>query len=125
MKLRRPDEDARREERIAQGIIVDACDGIERALGWYSYLDSNLSCPFSAECRIARPTSPLTVGQRVEVIGMPSEHECEQEIFVTIRWRGARLAVPLAQLHPIDTGDETTQAVEDWLYWFDRGYSFG
>jgi hypothetical protein len=125
VKLRRPDEDAEREERIAQEIIVDAYDGVERALSWYSYLDSNLGVPFTAECRVARPISPLKVGQQVEVIGMPPEDECERDVFVTIRWRGNELAVPLAQLRPVDADDETTQAAEDWLYWSDRGYSFG
>jgi hypothetical protein len=123
-KLRRPGEDSQREERIAEEIIVDSYDGVERALGWYTYLDSNLGVPFTAECRVARPISPLKVGQQVEVIGMPPENECEREMFVTIRWRGTELAVPLAQLRPMDADDETTQAVEDWLYWSDRGHSF-
>jgi len=50
--------------------------------------------------------------------------DCLHELFVIIPWRGAELTVPLAQLEPIDADSETKQAVEDWLYWVERGYSY-
>jgi hypothetical protein len=112
-----------REERIAMEIVVDAYDEIERALGWYYYLDNMLSFPFRAECIAKRATSPLRVGEKVEVIGMPSEEDCEHEMFVTIRWKDDSLAVPLAQLRDIDADAETRQAIEDWHYWVRRGYA--
>lgn len=30
----------------------------------------------------------------------------------------------LSQLEVIDAGDETREAVEDWLYWSKKGYQF-
>ena len=67
----------------------------------------------------------LLVNDEVDVIGMPDEDECEHEMFVTMRWEKDGLAVPLSQLKPISYTDaETRQAVADWHYWVQRGYTF-
>ena len=55
---------------------------------------------------------------------MPPEEECEREMFVLMRWERRGLAVPLAQLEVVHADDTTRQAVEDWHYWLDRGYTF-
>jgi hypothetical protein len=107
-------------------IIVDAYDEIERAMGWYYYLENQLRFPFTATCVVARPTSPLRPKDEVRVIGMPREDQCSHEMFVTIRWdRDQGLAVPLSQLKPTGNADEETmQAVADWHYWVRMGYEF-
>ena len=110
----RTKENKAREERILMEIVVDAYDETERALGWYYYLKDNLGFPFKAKCIVERPISPLNKGEEVEVIGMPSEDECEKEIFVTIKWRKRSLAVPLSQLSGIKVDEETEEAIEDW-----------
>jgi len=79
---------------------------------------------FTARCRTKRTISPLLVGDEVDVIGMGPADECAHEIFVFMRWEHAGLAVPLAQLAVTDGDAQTWQAVEDWLYWVDRGYRF-
>ena len=38
------------EDRIEMEIVVDAYDQSERAMGWYYYLQDNLTMPFKAEC---------------------------------------------------------------------------
>jgi hypothetical protein len=93
-------------------------------MGWYCYLDDQLTFPFTARCTIKRAISPLKVGDEVEVIGMAPESECEHEMFVTIRWNKEGLAVPLAQLKLLRADRNTRQAAEDWLYWVNRGYEF-
>ena len=104
-------------------IVVDAYDTHERAMGWYYYLQDQLKFPFTATCIAKRAISPLRVKDEVQVIGMPGEDECEHEIFVTIRWETDGLAVPLAQLAPINTAHRATKrAVEDWHYWVKMGY---
>lgn len=114
-----------REDRIAMEIVVDAYDSEERATGWYSYLEDQLTFPFTACCISRRVISPLRVGDEVEVTGMPPEEECKHEVFVMIRWEKYGLAVPLSQLKPIKETDETTrQAVGDWHYWLKQGYCF-
>ncbi len=55
---------------------------------------------------------------------MASADACENEMFVTVKWQGRELDVPLAQIEVIDGDDETREAVEDWHYWIDRGYGF-
>ena len=115
-----------REERIAMEIIVDAYGAEEQAMGWYYYLESTLRFPFTAICNSKRAISPLLVKDEVDVIGMAPEEECENEMFVTIRWERDGLAVPLSQLTPIsETDAETRLAVEDWHYWVQMGYQFG
>lgn len=113
-----------REERIEMEVVVDAYDEAERAMGWYCYLDEHLTFPFSARCSAKRVTSPLGVGEEVPVVGMPSERECEHEMFVKIRWNGTNLAVPLSQLEIVGANEQTREAVADWHYWVKRGYQF-
>jgi hypothetical protein len=127
-KARKPDKperDESREERIEMEIVVDAYNEVERAMGWYSYLEDTLNFPFLTRCIQERPVSPLRVGDEVEVIGMATENECEREMFVETPWEHKRtLAVPLSQLE-VTQGDEATkQAVEDWHYWVEMAHEF-
>ena len=122
--MSRIEKDEVREYRIDMEVVVDAYDEVERTLGWYYYLDEKLRFPFLAKCKTKRAISPLMVGDEVEVVGMPSEEECEHAMFVTIRWEKEGLAVPLSQLESIDADEQTREAVDDWNYWVDRGYQF-
>ena len=116
--------DETREHRISMEIVVDAYNESERAIGWYYYLEDKLNFPFLTECKAKREISPLRVGDEVKVIDIPSEEECEHEMFVTVKWKGESLAVPLSQLQVINADDETREVVEDWHYWVDQGYIF-
>jgi len=116
---------AKREHRIEMEIIVDAYGPEEQAMGWYCYLEGKLQFPFAAKCIAERAVSPLRAGERVEVVGMAPEDECEHEMFVEIPWEDRRLAVPLAQLKPVAKVDrDTKEAIADWHYWLDQGYMF-
>jgi hypothetical protein len=120
--MTRQAKDDEREERISMEIIVDAYGPEEQALGWYYYLDENLHFPFSARCVARRTISPLEPGDKVEVVGMPPEEDCEHEMFVLIRRKSHPLAVPLMQLEGIEVDEETQQAIEDWHYWVNQGH---
>ena len=96
-------------------IIVDCYGEDERAMGWYCYLQDKLAFTFLAQCIAKRATSPLKVGDEVEVLGMAPDEECEREMFVVVRWEREGLAVPLSQLEVIHADDETEQAACDWL----------
>lgn len=120
--MTRPDKDAEREERISLEITVDAYGPEEQAISWYYYLADKLAVPFTARCITERPTSPLKSGDKVKVVGMPSEEVCEHEMFVLIEWQSRELAVPLMQLEGLQVDQETEQAIADWRYWVDRGY---
>ena len=117
-------KDPKREHRIEMEIIVDAYDEAEKALGWYYYLKDNINFPFSARCVLKRATSPLQMGDEVEVLKMAPEDECEHEMFVVIRWaKGFNCESGTA--NPSFAADsETKQAVEDWHYWIKQGYQF-
>jgi hypothetical protein len=117
-------ENEEREERIIMEIVVDAYGEEERALGWYYYLEGVLQFPFEAKCIAARASSPLRVGDQVDVVEMPPEDECMHEMFVNIRWERRPLAVPLSQLQAIKPDPQTKEAIEDWHYWVARGYEF-
>lgn len=115
-----------RENRIVMEIVVDAYNPEEQAMGWYYYLDDNLAFPFQAKCISDRRSSPIKAGATVEVIDMAPEEECLQEMMVEIRWdEEDTLAIPLAQLQPIDTDEQTMEAVADWHYWVAQGYELG
>jgi hypothetical protein len=115
-------QDEEREQRITMEIIVDAYGPEEQAAGWYTYLEDHLHFPFTARCLVERSTSPLAVGDEVEVVAMGDVEDCEHEMFVRIRWERRPLAVPLAQLEGTQVDEETEQAIQDWHYWVNRGY---
>jgi Calcium binding len=119
------EKDAVREERIMMEVVVDAYGAEEQAMGWYYYLADNLNFPFKARCIAGRGTSPLNVGDQVDVVKMAPEDDCLHEMFVEIRWSGQTLAIPLSQIEPIETDDTTCEAIEDWHYWVACGYEFG
>ena len=124
-KPKKPERDKTREERISMEIVVDAHGEEEQAMGWYNYLENKLKFPFLSRCINERATSPLRVGDEVEVVGIAPEGECEREMFVEMPWEHKRtLAVPLSQLKVVHGDDETQQAVADWHYWVEMGYEF-
>jgi hypothetical protein len=120
MARRRRDDDF--DHRLDWEIIVDANGPDEQALGWYYYLENHLRFPFKARCIVERSTSPLGVGDVVEVRGLPSEEVCEHEMFVNIAWQKRLLAVPLIQLTGLAVDEGTEQGIQDWHTWVDRGY---
>ena len=120
--MTRQAKDDAREERINMEIIVDAYGPEEQAMGWYNYLDDRLHFPFSARCIVRRTTSPLELGEKVEVVGMAPAEECDHDMFVLISWKRRQLDVPLMQLEGIQVDEETQQAIEDWHYWVNQGY---
>ena len=44
--------------------------------------------------------------------------------FLAAKGQGRKLAVPLAQLTPVDPDESTEQAIGDWHYWVAEGYLF-
>jgi len=123
-EMTRLDKDEAREQRIHMEITVDAYGPEEQAISWYNYLDDTLQFPFSARCVALRPTSPLELEDKVEVVGMAPAEECEHEMFVLIQRKQRQLAVPLMQLEGVQVDKETQQAIEDWHYWVNRGYEW-
>ena len=51
-------------------IVVGANYEAERAVGWCYYLEDKLIFPFKAKCIVTRKTSPLVIGEEVEVTKM-------------------------------------------------------
>ena len=114
-----------REERIDMEIVVDAYDTEERAMGWFYYLEDKIAFPFTAECYTADTRSPLLIGEQVVVSSMAHEGDwLGQDMYVEISWDNRTFSVPLAQLKPISTDDDTLEAIEDWHYWKRKGYLF-
>ena len=111
------------EERITMEIIVDAYGPEEQAMGWYYYLKDTIEFPFSAVCCERRSISPLKIDDKIVVVGMADEVECEKEMFVAILWGNNDLAVPLSQITLTSSVSESTkEAVDDWHYWVKMGY---
>ena len=117
-------KDESREERIHMEAVVDAYGPEERAMGWYYYLDDKISFPFSAECVAVDKRNPLELKERVTVVRMAGEDSCGHDMYVDVSWRDKVLAVPLAQLNPLDADEDSYEAVDDWHYWVKRGYMF-
>ncbi|WLE98009.1 MAG: calcium-binding protein [Candidatus Electrothrix communis] len=122
--MTRVQKDEERENRIDLEVVVDACDKVERAMGWFYYLAEQCEFPFQARCIVERSISPLLVDEEVEVLSEAPAEECEKELFVKIQWKEHQLAVPLSQLSVIEASSTSRQIVEDWQYWVQQGYEY-
>lgn len=125
-------QDEVREERITMEIVVDAYTAEEQALGWYYYLQKTLQFPFMATYMMQRRGAAEKEAKPVKVINMAVEEECENEMFVEVEWDGDVLPILLEEL-TFTSGDselseekdaKTQEAIEDWHYWVNRGYTF-
>jgi len=118
-------ENKDREERIANEVTVDAYGSEEVMVGWLTYLQDNLACPFHADCIAEMKFSPLRKGEKVTVLELvDADENLGGDFFILIEWSRRKMGVPLAQLKPLKGSKETQQAVEDWQYWKARGYQF-
>jgi hypothetical protein len=105
-----------REERIASDVLLDTETDEERATAWYFYLDSRITFPFQAV---------LDGDEEVEVISLSVEEDCLDEMKAEVRYSDSFGEEPftalLVDLEPVDADDSSTEAVEDWQYWWERG----
>ncbi|NJK38947.1 MAG: calcium-binding protein [Oscillatoriales cyanobacterium RM2_1_1] len=121
-------EDEAREQRIDSEVIVDAYTEEEQVLGWYYYLDNKLSFPFQAKWSGDSATDKKAV-KTVQVVGMPPEEECMNEMQVEVQFLDTRgkdtFSVPLANIQPVKVDANTAEAIADWHYWVEMDYAFG
>lgn len=123
--MKRIPENKACENRIRDEVIVDCYGSDEVSMGWLTYLQDSLACPFEAECIAEKKISPLRKGERVTVMELLDDEEYfGGDFFVRIEWMGRKMGVPLTQLKPLKVDKETKQAIEDWQYWKGRGYQF-
>jgi hypothetical protein len=106
---RRAAEDEIREDRILFEIVVDAYNETERAMGWYYYLQDKLEFPFSGRCSASRTTSPLKIGQELQVLALAPEDDCMVEILVMVKAGRSKTAVPLDQIDCLSKNEDTCQ----------------
>ena len=127
-KPEKPKRDEEREARILMEIVVDAHDEEERAMGWYCYLQNILSFPFLTRCINERATSPLRVGDEVEVVGMAPEDEREKEHIrgesLPEMYKRTFSGAAVTVLKVVHGNEQTHQAIDDWHYWVGMGYEF-
>ena len=65
----------------------------------------------------------MQAGDKIEILRMAPERECEHEMFVETSFDNRMLAIPLSQVKPVNqTDEETMEAIADWHYWVSRGY---
>lgn len=107
-----------REERIEREVLVDTYNGEEQRLGWYYYLEDNLKFPFKA----------MWKNEEIEIVSMSEEDDCLEDMYVEVKYQEEDLedtfSISLSEIDPIDSDSKTLEAIGDWKYWLDRGYSF-
>ena len=113
-----------REHRILYEAVVDCYDEVERAMGWYYYLERTLAFPFQARCQDVRKTSPLAAGEIVRVVSLADEDNCMNDVMVDVEYDRGTISVPLAQLTCTTQRKATLQGIGDWHYWVARGYRY-
>jgi hypothetical protein len=68
--------------------------------------------------------SPLQKNEKITVLKMADMDSCGNNMFVIVEWQNRQFGVPLEQILPINSDEETLEAVKDWQYWVERGYQF-
>ena len=117
--------DEYREGRITMRAVVDAYGAEERAMGWYHYLEGEISFPFQALCLKRKVKSPLHKDGFYSVKRMADVDDCVRDMYVMVEFDDDELAVQLSQLEPIgELDDESREAICDWHYWCEHGYQF-
>lgn len=105
-----------REQRINAEVLADADTDEERATAWYYYLDRQVTFPFQAT---------LDGDEEVEVISLAVEEDCLDEMKMEVRpsdvFGAEAFTALIIDLEPLDAEDESTEAIEDWQYWWERG----
>ena len=114
-------KDSKREKRIDYEIVVDAYHEEERAMGWYYYLEDNLNFPFSAKWLDSRNPEKE---KNVNVIDLSSTDDCLHDMFVEVEYKNEQYSAKLKHIKAIDVDEATQTAIEDWMYWVERGYQF-
>ena len=108
--------EALREKRIANEVLVETETDEDRATAWYYYLDGKVTFPFQAT---------LDGDDDVEVISLSVEEDCLDEMKMEVRHSDSFGEEPFTalvmELEPLDADDDTTEAMEDWQYWLERG----
>jgi hypothetical protein len=109
---------------VINEIVVDAHDAEERAIGWEAYLDDVLTFPFEALCVKEVIISPLKKDEKIAALKMAPFDCCRNGMFVIVEWQNRQFGVPLEQILPVDSDEETVEAIKDWHYWVEHGYQF-
>ena len=112
-----------REDRIIMEVVVDAYDEMERAMGWYYYLEDRLNFPFAAKWLTGNGDSEV-----VKVVGMPIEDDCLEDMLVEVAYQEDGVedvfTLSLREIQPLTEDAATQEAIADWHYWLARGYEF-
>lgn len=114
--------DTSREQRIAAEVIPYAKTDEDQENVWYYYLEDKLNFPFKAKWKSEGRRSSPTEGAAVEVLGMASENDCTEDMFVEVLYQKEVFSVSLTDLEIVAADSATQEAIADWNYWMSRGY---
>ena len=78
-------------------------------------------CPDKARAARFRPALPHHTVLQLLAARVAIEDACEHDMFVQIRWRGRKMAVPFSQLEAIGADESNQEAIGDWHYWVAQG----
>jgi Calcium binding len=106
----------KREQRIADEILLDATTPQEQISAWYRYLKSRLSFPFVATYQDSG-LGPLAGGAQIQVIGLARPELCVDSIYVRVMDGQQSIVLPLARLSAREAQAEDADPLADWNYW--------
>jgi len=111
-----------RKDRIEDEVFVDCYDEYEMAMGWFYYIEDNLTLPFKAKVLENSGINGLEEGEIVEVYEFTNSSEDEVSIDNFVPIMGIQTEehiydIPLQSLQGIDCDEVTENVIEDWRYW--------
>ncbi len=109
---------------IDNEILIDTYNDEEVASACYSFMEDHMSFPFKAECIYEIAISPFKTGENIEVIGLGEIESCDHTIHVKVSFCDRKFDLPLLNLKPINTTDETLMAVRCWYHWLANGNEY-
>ena len=114
----RKEHDSDRENRILEEVIVDCYGEEEQLMGWYYYMADNLEFPITATVRFALKGGKTEI-KPAQIVDIDPKSERGNAIRLGITEGDSQRVqyVSPEDLASIDTSDENTEIINDWLYW--------
>jgi hypothetical protein len=112
-------QDAARDERIENEVIVDCYDDEEVASGWFYYFEEALTFPFKATIK-SQSRNGSIVNEKVDVLSYKTKNDRSWDLrFGVSKAENTAVSfVELEELMDIEADEKTIEAIEDWKYFY-------
>ena len=78
----------------------------------------------STELIVTNTRTSMELRERISIVQMADEVDCEHAMYVKISCKDKVLESPLDQIKPLYVNEDTVETIGDWHYWEKLWYTF-